>query len=156
MPRLLTTEICSALPSVLTTIESVTEPLYFALRASSEYSGSTFTSRAGGVTPLPTLKTPPPLPPPAPLPLPFPMPLPLPFPIPPPLPNPPPPPMLPSGFPIAPVGAAQASGGAINEASIVSAGCSIVTRGGTNCFGAGFGNSAFTGGRGERDPPPPP
>jgi len=33
------TWISVALPDVFTTIESITSPLYFALRASSEYSG---------------------------------------------------------------------------------------------------------------------
>src|SRR5674476_29236 len=59
-----------------------------ALRASSEYSGSTLKEMVGEVTPLPTLYAPPPKPPPSPGPTPGP----LPEPTPPPEPEPMPPP----------------------------------------------------------------
>ena len=44
----------------------------------------------------------------------------------------------------------------MSDASMVSAGCSMVTSGGVKTLGAGFGSSALSAGRGEREPPPPP
>src|SRR5262249_23583545 len=102
---------------------------YFALRASSEYSGSTLYRSDGAVTPPPTLKTPPPNPPPSPDPTPPPFPAPTPPPEPEPMPAPEPGPLeggpsLARGSPywfIATCGSGT-SGGAMIVGSIVSLG----------------------------------
>src|SRR5579883_905994 len=82
------TFICCGIPCSSTTSCSTTVPCHFALRASSEYSGSTFESTLGGDTPPPIRYAPPPNPPPEPGPVPGPLPTPTPPPTPAPMPPP--------------------------------------------------------------------
>ena len=63
-PRLRATRISRGLPSGPTTSQRTQVPWYFALRASSEYSGSGWKITRGALTPPPTWKNPPPTPPP--------------------------------------------------------------------------------------------
>src|SRR3954466_15372541 len=115
-------------------MESSTVPLYLALRASSEYSGSTRNSTEGALTPPPTRNTPPPTPPPSPGPNPPPLPDPTPPPEPEPIPPPEPGPF--DGGPILASGSPYCdmltcgrltSGGAIIDGSIVSLGLGLFT-----------------------------
>src|SRR5215831_8296807 len=97
-PKLCKTRMFTARPLGSTWTYSSTVPWYFALRASSEYSGSILVRSWGAVTPPPTRNTPPPTPPPSPGPKP--PPLPGPTPPPEPLPMPPPDPGPFEGGPI--------------------------------------------------------
>src|SRR5450631_3809902 len=89
MPNGRPTRMSRGLPSGPTTSHNTTVPSDFALRASSEYSGSGVSKARGADTPLPTRNAPPPMPPPWPGPTPGPEP----EPTPPPLPEPMPPPL---------------------------------------------------------------
>src|SRR5579864_4166190 len=137
--------------------ESRTVPLYLALRASSEYSGSTLNSTTGAQTPPPTRNTPPPTPPPSPGPNP--PPLPEPTPPPEPLPMPPPEPGPFEGGPILASGSPQTgmftfgrgvSGGAMIVGSITSLGLGLLmtAMGGVNCFMEGLGRRPLLAGVG--------
>src|SRR5688572_16703165 len=69
-------------PSGITTADTTTSPWTFARIASAVYFGSGLKTGTGEETPLPTLKTPPPVPPPLPGPRPEPVPGPTPLPVP--------------------------------------------------------------------------
>src|ERR1700751_2878891 len=143
-------------------------PWYFALRASSEYSGSGEKIAFGAETPPPTRNTPPPMPPPRPGPTPGPSP----DPTPPPEPDPIPPPD-PVPFESGPFGIAAAEGsprfgmlfiasliwrGTTTVGSIGSLGASLrtTTIGGVNCSIANFGKRPLEAASLSRSPPPPP
>src|SRR5207253_10766400 len=142
------------LPSGPTTSISTHTPWYFALRASSEYSGSGVAIARGAETPPPTRNTPPPMPPPRPGPTPGPSPL----PTPPPLPDPIPPPE-PVPFEGGPEGrcdigsprfgrlfdASLICGGTTTVGSTASFGWSLRTTiaGGVICSMASFGSLPF-------------
>src|SRR5215467_6658549 len=87
-PRLRDTLRSRGFPSGPTIRLSTHTPWYFALRASSEYSGSGWKITLGALTPPPTRNTPPPTPPPRPSPTPGPVPTPIPPPLPEPMPAP--------------------------------------------------------------------
>src|SRR5690349_18706726 len=148
-PRLRATLMLVALPLGSTSMYRRTVPWYLALRASSEYSGSTLKRSEGAVTPPPTRYTPPPTPPPSPGPKPPPLPEPTPPPEPEPMPPPEPGPfdggpILASGSPhtfMFTLGSGEFSG-AMMVGSISSLGFGLFTTaiGGVNCRSDGRGS----------------